>query len=191
VIVAFSTSSPVAGVALISEDGSVIASAHTEARMAASGACLRQLDQLLRERALSIIDATLFAADLGPGSFTGVKVGVTLAKAFAFALGVPASGAESFDLIDANATVAIPSKRGEFFLRPVGSDVVRVSELPQGPFVGYGPGVENPIYPSPERFSLLLRDLRRVPAEALLPHHAVEPSISEPKRPFARRELGG
>ena len=37
--------------------------------------------------------------DLGPGSFTGVRIGVTCAKTLAFALGIPVAGASSLDVL--------------------------------------------------------------------------------------------
>lgn len=211
-IVAVSTSSPCVGVALLTEDARVIGASSLPANMASSGACLAMLQSLLDRNGLKLADATLFAADLGPGSFTGVKVGVTLAKTWAFALDVPVTGAESFDLIDPCGTVAIPSKRGEFFIRRVGADpclagngrkdaaevgmaartgpqiarhVERAAELPDELFTGFGPGIEPPVYPAPERFAALLAGLPRLRPEELVPHHMMEPSISQPKKPYA------
>ena len=184
-IVAVSTSSPLVGVALFAEDGGVIEASSVQARAAASGACLSLLESLLQRNGLLLHQATLFAADLGPGSFTGVKVGVTLVKTWAFAFGVPVTGADSFDLIDPEGTVAIPSKRGEFFIRRVGFAAIRAPALPEGPFAGYGPGIEPQAYPSAERFAPLLRHLPRLRPEELVPNHLLEPSISLPKKPYA------
>jgi hypothetical protein len=166
---------------------------------------------MLQRNGLRLADATLFAADLGPGSFTGVKVGVTLAKTWAFVFGVPVTGAESFDLIDPQGTVVIPSKRGEFFIRrvhvhpclngdmgenprvavtrgPFGEGpartVERVTELPEEPFRGYGPGIERAEYPAAEVFAALLAGLPRLRPEELIPNHMMEPSISQPKKPY-------
>ena len=47
---------------------------------------------LLARRGLRLADIALFAAAAGPGSFTGVRVGLTAAKGFAAALGKPAAG---------------------------------------------------------------------------------------------------
>lgn len=189
-IVAFSTSCHLAGVALLDENGAVIGASTSEASMAASGACLKLLAELLTRHGSNLGEASLFAADLGPGSFTGVKVGVTLAKVLGLACGVAVAGAESFDLIDPRKTVVMPSKRGEFFVRRVGSPPFRSRELPSEPFVGFGPGITEPVYPSAERFAGLLPSLQRMRPEHLLPHHMLEPSISQPKKPFAQRGPG-
>lgn len=174
--------------ALLTDHGFVIEASSMPANMAASGACLTMLQSLLQRHGRSATEATLFAADLGPGSFTGVKVGVTLAKTWAFAFGVPVTGAESFDLVDPSGTVVIPSKRGEFFVRRVGLAPIRTSELPDESFTGFGPGIEHAVYPTAESFAVLLPNLPRLRPEELMPHHLLEPSISRPRTPY---RLGG
>ena len=64
---------------------------------------------------------------LGPGSFTGVKIGVMAAKALAWSRAVPILGVGSLDAVaactpiprssDASLVVAVPSTRGEAYLR--------------------------------------------------------------------------
>jgi tRNA threonylcarbamoyladenosine biosynthesis protein TsaB len=181
VIVAFSTSSPVASVALIGLDGKVLGSRAMEAPMKASGACIGMLEELLETCNIRLEDATSFLADLGPGSFTGVKVAVTLAKTLAFAQGVKTSGASSFDLIDPDSVVAFPSKKGEWFLRVPGQDVSRQNEFPSVPFKGFGPGVEFAVFPDASRFALLWNKLTLVDPEHLLPNYLIEPAITQPK----------
>jgi hypothetical protein len=126
--------------------------------------------------------ATLFAADVGPGSFTGVRVGVTLAKALAYLRGVPAYGASAFDLIDAAQSVIVPSKRGEWFVREPGQEPVRVSDLTGISGIGYGPGIEVQQYPSAAGFTRL--PIGGAPPEMLVPAYLVPPSISMPKKPY-------
>lgn len=40
------------------------------------------LDKLLKETNTQISDIDLFACDIGPGSFTGIRIGVSTVKAF-------------------------------------------------------------------------------------------------------------
>jgi len=182
-IVAFSTSSPLASVALISSSGSLLASAQREARHAAGGACLEMLTSLLAEAGRSLDEVETFAADLGPGSFTGVKVGVTLAKTLAFAMGAQAAGASSFDLIDPESRSAVPCRKGEYLVRDPGAEPRRVAGTPAGA-LGYGPEFENPRWPLAERFGALAGRLVRMAPEALVPEYVLEPNISTPKRPY-------
>jgi tRNA threonylcarbamoyladenosine biosynthesis protein TsaB len=190
VIIAFSTSSPLASVALIDANGMVIASGEEWAPMAASGACMSLLRELLKNQNAEISGADLFLSDLGPGSFTGVKVGVTLAKTLAYAQGVKAGGARSFDLVDPSGTVVLPSKRGEWFVRHPGQEPIRQSELPAQPFKGYGGELADPTYPRADRFAQILSSLKRVDAEQLVAEYLIEPSISTPKTPYRAPTVG-
>lgn len=184
-IVAFSTSSPLASVAVLDNEGAVLASAEEWAPMAASGTCLTLLKGLFQHLDVDLKSAELFLSDLGPGSFTGVKVGITLAKTLAFAQGKQVGGAQSFDLIDPQGVVVLPSKRGEWFVREPGKEPHRQTELPPTPFSGYGGDLENPTYPRAERFAQLVKGIRRSRPEDLLPEYLIEPSISVPKKPYS------
>jgi tRNA threonylcarbamoyl adenosine modification protein YeaZ len=57
------------------------------------------VEELLREASLSPSSLVAVAAGLGPGPFTGLRVGVVSAASFADALGLPAYGACSLDAI--------------------------------------------------------------------------------------------
>ncbi|MBC8064324.1 MAG: tRNA (adenosine(37)-N6)-threonylcarbamoyltransferase complex dimerization subunit type 1 TsaB [Chlorobia bacterium] len=184
-IVGFSTSSAWTSVALISPEGEVVASSRVLAPMQASGACMALLDEILKGSGRTLKEATLIAADLGPGSFTGVKVSVTIAKTMAFALGIKATGASSFDLISLTQTVVMPSKRGEFFIRVPGQEPIRQEVLPEGEFVGFGPGIEDEVFPDASRFADLASELKPVQPELLVPNYLIEPSISQPKKPLS------
>ncbi len=182
-IVGFSTSSAWSSVALIDEVGAVLWSGERLAPQAASGACLSLLEECLMEKGIALTDVKCFAADLGPGSFTGVRVGVTLAKTLAYLHGAMASGADSFDLIDPNGVVVLPSKKGEHFIRVPGEPPFRSQEMPTGAFEGYGFGGEDH-FPSAKGFAKLVGSLKLIEPERLVPEYLIEPSISVPKRPF-------
>ncbi len=184
-ILAFSTSSAMISVAAVSENGEVLWSQSRQAPLAASAACLSMLDQMKLDTGLTPADAESFAADMGPGSFTGVRVGVTLAKTFGFLYGKPVAGASSFDLISKTDVVALPSKKGEFFVRRPGQEAIRLTNLPSEGVVGFGPGVEPQVYPSASRFGSIWHDLQLVSATEFVPVYLIEPSISIPKVPYA------
>ena len=183
-IVVLSTSSPLASAAAFSADHRLLASESMEAPMAASGACLAMLDLLFDRTNKAISDVEVFVADIGPGSFTGVKVAVTLAKALAYSLERQTGGISSFDLISADKVVALLSRKGEWFVRRPGLPVERASLLPNEEIVGFGPGISDSHYPDAANAGPLLSLVTAVSPEELVPNYVVEPSISTPKKPF-------
>ncbi len=189
-IVGFSTSSRQASVALLEPDGTILWAGRREAPQTASGTCIDLLTLALKESGRSLSAATLFAADLGPGSFTGVRVGVTLAKTLAYTIGAMAAGTDAFQLVDPATTVVVPSKRGEWFIRRPGQSAVRSESLPDEPFVGFGPGLADQTYPDAVRFSALLKELQPAPPEHLVPAYLIEPSTSLPKKAYGASVAG-
>ena len=71
----------------------------------------------------------MVAVDLGPGLFTGLRVGVATAKAMAHALRVPMIGVPSLDLLAFPVRFTLPADRGRR-RRPPGRAVLRL--LPAG-----------------------------------------------------------
>jgi tRNA threonylcarbamoyladenosine biosynthesis protein TsaB len=57
------------------------------------------IEFVLRDYGVSLKDVEALAVGLGPGSFTGVRVGVTLTKTLAFALEKPVVGVSSLDAL--------------------------------------------------------------------------------------------
>lgn len=64
---------------------------------------LAEIDALLREHDLSAADVHTIAVSVGPGSFTGLRVGIVCAKTFAFATGCRLSAINTFQAIAENA----------------------------------------------------------------------------------------
>ncbi|MCC7433201.1 MAG: tRNA (adenosine(37)-N6)-threonylcarbamoyltransferase complex dimerization subunit type 1 TsaB [Methanoregulaceae archaeon] len=180
-IVAFSTSSAVASVAVQLPGGEIVERSQ-EAPRTASAACLAMLDELLAGADTREVEEWI--ADIGPGSFIGVRVGVMLAKTFAFAGGRLVRGLSAFDLIDADRTVAFPSRRGEWFVRVPGEPAYRTTEVPVSA-VGFGLGGEDR-FPSAARAIELRSRASLVNPEELRPDHLMEPAISQPKTPYRR-----
>lgn len=55
-----------------------------------------EIGQLLRQHGLTPQQINLLAVSLGPGSFTGLRVGIVCAKTFAYAVGCPLIGVDTF-----------------------------------------------------------------------------------------------
>jgi len=128
-------------------------------------------------RNLSLRDIQRFVADVGPGSFTGVKVGLAMVKSWGYARQVPVAGVSAFDLVDPESPVALPSRRGESYLRVPGQTptVVATADLPHGTIVG--------IAPDAATVGASLSSLVWVEAALLSGNYVSEPSISQAKRP--------
>ncbi|KUO95994.1 tRNA (adenosine(37)-N6)-threonylcarbamoyltransferase complex dimerization subunit type 1 TsaB [Ferroacidibacillus organovorans] len=95
--VAMDTSTERLSVAVATEDGEVIAET-TFAAARAHATCLHPvLEQLLRAVGRSASDVSGIAVGLGPGSYTGVRIAVSAAKAFAFARRIPVVGVSSLE----------------------------------------------------------------------------------------------
>ena len=78
---------------------------------------------------------TAVLVDIGPGSFTGVRVGLAAARALGLAWGVPVTGYNSLTLLAAMASgqgpraVAIPGGHGELFVQRFSDPVTPMGPL--------------------------------------------------------------
>jgi tRNA threonylcarbamoyladenosine biosynthesis protein TsaB len=112
-ILAFDTATDVATSALV-EDGEVLGE-----RASKASTLLEDLDALLRQASARTADVDALAVGIGPGSFTGVRVGLATARGLALALAVPAAGVSTLDALAAGAPGALPvvdARRGEVFV---------------------------------------------------------------------------
>jgi len=57
------------------------------------------VDKLLKQTNTNLLDIDLFACDIGPGSFTGIRIGVSTIKAFLDATGKKAVGITSLETL--------------------------------------------------------------------------------------------
>ena len=60
-----------------------------------------KLQDLLAKAGLSLTDLSHIAVNVGPGSFTGIRVGINLARTLAYACGIPIVGICALDLLAA------------------------------------------------------------------------------------------
>jgi tRNA threonylcarbamoyladenosine biosynthesis protein TsaB len=112
-ILAFDTATDVATSALVS-DGEVLGE-----RVSHAVTLLEDIDALLRQSGSRTRDIQGLAVGIGPGSFTGVRVGLSTARGLALALDVPVAGVSTLDALAAGAPGALPvidARRREVFV---------------------------------------------------------------------------
>ena len=100
-ILAIDTSSKICSVAVL-EDKDVIIEKHIEDTKTHSEKLMPIIDEILKECNLELKDFDLFACGIGPGSFTGVRIGVSTIKAFCDVTGIPVVGVNSLESLAYN-----------------------------------------------------------------------------------------
>jgi tRNA threonylcarbamoyladenosine biosynthesis protein TsaB len=126
-VLAFDTATDRATSALV-DDGEVLGE-----RVSRAVSLLQDLDALLRQAGAHPRDVEALALGTGPGSFTGIRIGLAAARGLVLALGVPAAGVSTLDALAAGAPGATPvidAKRREVFV--LGPQAVAPGELAPG-----------------------------------------------------------
>ena len=102
-ILMIDTSGPACGVA-IARDGRVICELQLTSGKTHSQRVMPMVDQALEMCEMTAADIDLFGSVVGPGSFTGVRIGVSTVKALAHAAGKPCIGVDALEALAANVT---------------------------------------------------------------------------------------
>lgn len=109
-ILAIDTSSKVCSVA-ITEDTQKIIELHSNDEKTHSVKLMPMIDEAFKSTNLSLDDINLLACSVGPGSFTGVRIGIATVKAFADVRNIPVVSVSSleglaYNMIDENTPIA-------------------------------------------------------------------------------------
>ena len=95
-ILAFETSAKAASVALL-EDGKLLGESYQNTGLTHSQTLMVMADNLLSQCGKTVADVTAAAVAAGPGSFTGVRIGVAAAKGFAWGREIPCFGVSTLE----------------------------------------------------------------------------------------------
>ena len=97
-VLGIDTSTSCGSVGLI-DDGEVISDYLLNVPVTHSERLLSAIELVLREAACPIENLDGWAIALGPGSFTGLRIGVSTVKGLAFATGKPVTGVSTLDVL--------------------------------------------------------------------------------------------
>jgi tRNA threonylcarbamoyladenosine biosynthesis protein TsaB len=127
-ILAIETATSRVGVALLRGERLVLERASDGVRPP-SARLLPAVDALLREAGVALAELSGFAVSIGPGSFTGLRVGLATVKGLAFASGLPVAAVPTLAALalaaaDGRAPVAaiLDARRGEVYAAAFGPD---------------------------------------------------------------------
>ena len=104
-VLGFDTATPAVSVALHDGDRVIAAASALDARRHAE-LLTPMIAKILADVGASRSDLTAVAVGVGPGPYTGLRVGLVTARVLGSVLGVPVSGVCSLDVIAASAAVA-------------------------------------------------------------------------------------
>jgi tRNA threonylcarbamoyladenosine biosynthesis protein TsaB len=121
---AVETSTPIGSVALF-ENGALIAEAEQRVSNAHGEALLPILDRLLSAAGWKAKDVERWGVGIGPGSFTGTRIGVATVKGIAIATGADVIGVDAFAAVSNGVEIndnemmaaVLDAQRGEVFVQ--------------------------------------------------------------------------
>ena len=110
-----------AGSLTITRGSELLASYVGDARTSHSTNLLEEIERMMKETRVALDDIDAFAVATGPGSFTGLRIGLATVKSFAATLNRPCVGIQTLHAValgagESEATIALlPAGRGEVF----------------------------------------------------------------------------
>lgn len=129
-ILAIDTSAAQCAVALVGAGGSVVRSqamtrGHAEA-------LFPMIDEAHAELSSRYEDLTRIAVCTGPGSFTGLRVGIAAARGLALGLGIPAIGVTRFEAVASQVSlpgaICLPGRGGTVFVQDFDANGLALSK---------------------------------------------------------------
>ena len=114
-IILIETSTALCSTAL-AENGAIIAYRESSAPKAHASLTAVFIQEMLAEKGLTLEDCSAVCVSMGPGSYTGLRVGVSTAKGLCFGSGKPLIAAGTLDTLVAQA---LDSNAGYRFIIPM------------------------------------------------------------------------
>ncbi len=119
-VLALDTSANFVSIALLNETN-VLAMSEEEMERGQAEALMPMIENVLQQAHKTMADIQAIAVTVGPGSFTGVRIGLAAARAFGLALNVPVYGVTCFEAwafgLARACAVVLDSKRDDYFVQ--------------------------------------------------------------------------
>jgi tRNA threonylcarbamoyladenosine biosynthesis protein TsaB len=110
-----------AGSVVLSRGDERIAALAGDSRVSHSNTLLSDIDRVLSEAQVDLANVDLFAVATGPGSFTGLRIGIATVKGLAATLGCQTAGVPTLHAValaggpSSRSVALLPAGRGEVF----------------------------------------------------------------------------
>ena len=183
-ILAFETSAKAASVAIL-ENGKLLGESYQNTGLTHSQTLLQMAEDTLKTCGKTAADVTAVAVAAGPGSFTGVRIGVAAAKGFAWGAELPCVGvstleamAETLGIWDGYIVPTMDARRAQTYtaiFRAEGGKITRLEEDQAISYAELGEKIKNcekPIFLVGDGAEICYNTLRdTVPGLVLPPEH--------------------
>lgn len=97
-ILSIDTSSSICSIVVV-EDNKILKEIHNKSEKEHSKTLMPMIDELLKSLQITLEDIDLLACTKGPGSFTGIRIGIATIKAFADAKNIPVIAVNSLEAL--------------------------------------------------------------------------------------------
>ena len=97
-ILGIETATMISGIGVV-EDGEILADFRYDVKLTHSEVLLSYIEKLLKKLKLKLENIDGFSASIGPGSFTGLRIGLATIKGLGFASGKPVVGIPTLDAL--------------------------------------------------------------------------------------------
>jgi len=146
-ILAIDTSTMLGGIAILDNSSGLVVELRLNVKSTYSERLMTSIDYALKQAGYKIADMDSFAVAVGPGSFTGLRIGLSTAKGFSYATGKPIVSVPTLEalvlnfpfchypvcaMLDARKKevyAALFKWKDEGFIRIIGELSVTISEL--------------------------------------------------------------
>jgi tRNA threonylcarbamoyladenosine biosynthesis protein TsaB len=135
-ILSIETSTSICSVA-IHEQGELLALAEIKEPGAHAEKLVSLVDAALKQANLRLVDLAAVAVSQGPGSYTGLRIGVSTAKGIAYALDIPLIGINTLQAMAASQKIAegeyvvavLDARRQEVYTQTFGDSLQELSPI--------------------------------------------------------------